>query len=376
MIKRLLPWAAMAVVAATQFAPAQAAETEFRASAWLPPSHPVTKYGYTDWMALIEEQSGGTLKPTLFTGAALLAPADHLSGVRDGIADFGWISGTYTPSDIPEDNTIFQMAFVYTDYFVGSFAVTEFNMLDEQMQAQWKRNNIVYMSGFSTPPYRLICTSKIESLEDMAGKKIRSTGGLLPEWVRSVGAVPVNVASSESYTGLEKGQLDCATNAADDLRSRSYWDIAKHVTDVELGTYWSINAGNRDFWQGLDTAQRKVFLDTAAESLVDTGIGYLSDVQEIVDEAKTKGVTFYTPSESLQNSLLEFKNTAPAFAVTLGAENLGVEGSEDLVARFDAVAKKWEVLLADVDRTDREALLQLLRQEVFDRVDPATYSMD
>lgn len=376
MKRRFLPLAALAAVTAMNLATAQAAETKFTASAWLPPSHPVTKYGYTDWMKKIEAQSEGTLKPQLFTGSALLAPADHLSGVRDGIADFGWISGTYTPSDIPEDNTIFQMAFVYTDYFVGSFAVTEFNMLDEQMQAQWKRNNIVYMSGFSTPPYRLICTSKIESIDDIKGRKIRSTGGLLPEWVRSVGAVPVNVASSESYTGLEKGQLDCATNAADDLRSRSYWDVAKDVAEVELGTYWSVNAGNRDFWQGLETSQRKVLLDTMAETLVDTGIGYLSEVQDIVEEAKDKGVSFHAPGPSLADSLSEFKATAPSFAVELGSEKLGVDGADELVSRFEKIANKWRDLLKDVDRTDRAALLALLREQVFDRVDPATYSMD
>lgn len=376
MRKKLLSMAAVAAIVVMPFATAVAAETEFTASAWLPPSHPVTKYGYTDWMGKIERESGGALKPQLFTGSALLAPADHLSGVRDGIADFGWISGTYTPSDIPEDNTIFQMAFVYTDYFVGSFAVTEFNMLDAQMQEQWKRNNLVYMSGFSTPPYRLICTGKIESVDDIDGKKIRSTGGLLPEWVRSVGAVPVNVASSESYTGLEKGQLDCATNAADDLRSRSYWDVAKHVTEVELGTYWSINAGNRDFWQGLETSQRKVLLDTMAETVVDTGIGYLRDVEEIVEEAKAKGVSFYAPGPSLADSLEEFKSTAPAFAVELGSEKLAVEDADELVARFEEIAEKWRRLLKDVDRTDRETLLKLLKEQVYDRVDPATYSMD
>ncbi|MBO6947337.1 MAG: C4-dicarboxylate TRAP transporter substrate-binding protein [Rhodospirillales bacterium] len=352
-----------------------AAETDMTVSMWLPPSHPVTKYGYADWLKNIEETSKGSLKPKLYTGSVLLAPADHLSGIRDGIAHFGWIAGTYNPSDIPEDNTIFQMSFIYSDYFVGSFAVTEFNMLDEQMQEQWRRNNLVYMSGFSTPPYRLICTSEIDSLETIKGKKIRSTGGALPEWVKSVGAVPVNVASSESYTGLEKGQLDCATNAMDDLRSRSYWDVAKDVTLVELGAYWSINAGNRTYWQKLNTDQRTVLLDTVAEGLVDTGIGYMSDVQDIINEAKEKGVTLHEPKPGLAKSVEEHKAKAREFAISLGSDKFKVKDVPALVARFEKVAMKWETLLKDVDRTDRAALLSLLKREVYDRVDPSTYGM-
>ncbi len=160
------------------------------------------------------------------------------------------------------------------------------------------------------------------------------------------------------------------------MRSRSYWDVAKDVTEVELGTYWSISAGNRNFWKGLETAQRKVLLDTMAETLVDTGIGYLSDVQDIVEEAKAKGVTFHTPGPSLADSLNEFKATAPTFAVELGSKKLGVEGAGELVARFEKIANKWRDLLKDVDRTDRAALLGLLREQVYGRIDPATYSMD
>tara|TARA_R110000787_G_scaffold6137_10_gene21756 strand:- start:16538 stop:17623 length:1086 start_codon:yes stop_codon:yes gene_type:complete len=355
---------------------AQADETSLTASVWLPPSHPVTKYGYSNWLENVERESGGSLTTKLFTGSALLSPADHLSGIRDGIAKVGWIAGTYNPSDIPEDNTIFQMSFVYTDYFVGSFAVTEFNMLDGQMQEQWKRNNLVYLSGFSTPPYRLICTSEIVSVEDMKGKKIRSTGGVVPNWVKSVGGVPVNVSSSESYTGLEKGQIDCATNAIDDLRSRSYWDVAKSVTLVELGAYWSINAGNRDFWHELDTAQRQVILDTMAENLVDTGIGYLNDVEEIVQTAKEMGVKFYEPKQDLLDTLETSKQGVVPYAIELGTEKFGVANAEDMVARFSKIAKKWQDLLQNVDRNDREAMLSLVKQEIYGRLDPAKYSME
>lgn len=351
------------------------AATKFNVSMWLPPAHPLTKYGYIEWVEQVKKQSNGELQPQLFAGTALLAPEDHLSGVRDGMAQVAWHAGGYTPSDLPEDNVLFQLSFIYTDYWVGAFTVTEMNMTDPQLLEQWRRNNIVYGGGFSTPPYRLICTSKITTLDDIKGKKLRSGGGALPDWAESVGAVPVSVASSETFTGLEKGQLDCATNALDDLRSRSYWDVAKHVTLVELGVYWSgYEYGiNRDFWNDLEVRERKVLLDTMATAIVNTGIGYLADVEEIKKQAKEHGVNFYDPSPALKASVEEFGQTVPKHAAKIGVERFGIENAADLVGRFEKVAKKWRKLLDGVDHMDRETLLALLKQEVYDRIDPATY---
>lgn len=359
-------------MATTAFA---AEETKFSASMWLPPSHPLTKYGYEEWLNRMEELSDGTLKPRLFTGTALLSPQDHLSGVRDGVAQIGWINGSYTPSEVPEENIIFQMSFVYTDYFVGAFALTEFNMTDAQMQGQWLDNDIVYLSGYSTPPYRMICSSKISTTDEIKGKRLRSGGGALPDWAKSVGAIPVNVASSETYTGIEKGLLDCATNAIDDLRSRSYWDIAKHVTMVELGSFWTANGANREFWSDLSTEQRKVILDATAETMVDAGIGYAKDVEEIVAQAAERGVNFHEPSPELRQSIEEHQAKTHEYAAVIGAQQFGIADAGELLDRFQALARKWETLLEGVDRQDRATLVALLKREVYDKVDPATYGM-
>lgn len=371
-------WIAASALAAVTFLMSTASlaqVTNFNVSMWLPPAHPLTKYGYVDWTHRLEKLSNGTLSPKLFLGTALLSPQDHLSGVRDGIAQVGWINGAYNPSDLPEDNVIFQLAFRYTDYFVGAFATTEFNMLDPQAQAQWTKNNLVYLNGFSTPPYRLICTTKVTDLAEIKGKKLRSGGGALPEWAKSVGAVPVNVPSSETFTGLEKGQLDCATNAVDDLRSRSYWDVAKDVTMTELGVFWTTNAANRDFWRKLTTAQRKTFLDAVAETQVDTGIGYLKEVNVIVEQAKQKNVKFFQPAADLKKSIDEYQAAAPQYAIEIGRSKFHIKDPASLVARFEEIARKWERLLANVDRNDRAKLLALLKREVYDKVDPATYAL-
>ncbi|RKF12668.1 C4-dicarboxylate ABC transporter [Roseovarius spongiae] len=351
---------------------------EFNASAWLPATHPLSKHSYVEWLPRLEAASNGTLKPTLFTGPVLLAPGEHLSGIRDGIAQIGYHAGTYTPSDIPEDNVLAQVAFGASDPFPAAFAITEANMTLPQLQQQWKDNNIAYLGGYATSPYVLLCSSKIETLADMKGKKVRVPGAAQSDWLASVGGVPVNVPSSEMYDGLDKGQLDCAAISAIDLKSRSLWDVADHVTLVNLGLYWSgySQGANRDFWQSLSDDQRQAFFDTLPEAMIDETIQYTDGDAEALAEAPDHGVTVITPADDLTKSVNDFADVVRGNAVKLGSDTFGLDDPDKLISGFEAIMAKWEDRLEGVDRDDRDALVEIARKELFGKVDASTYSMD
>ncbi|MHA6346367.1 C4-dicarboxylate TRAP transporter substrate-binding protein [Roseivivax sp. CAU 1761] len=367
-----------AVLVAATGIQAQESTVRFNASVWLPAGHPLANHSYVEWLPRLEAASGGSLKPTLFTGPVLLAPGEHLSGISDGIAQIGYHAGTYTPADLPADNVLSQIAFNYANPYPLAFAVTEANMTLDRLQAQWKDNNIAYLGGYSTSPYVLLCSSRIETLADMQGKKIRVPGAAQSDWVASVGGVPVNVPSSEMYDGLDKGQLDCAAITALDLKSRSLWDVAKYVTLLELGLYWAgySQGANRDFWQSLSDAQRQAFLDTLPEAMIDETVQYVSDDLTALEEAADHGVEVITPAEDLQQSVRDFGAEVRANAVKLGAETFRMEAPEALIAEFEEIVAKWQARLGDMDRDDRDAMVAIARDELFGTVDAATYAMD
>ncbi len=58
------------------------------------------------------------------------------------------------------------------------------------------------------------------------------------------------------------------------------------------------------------------------------------------------------------------------------ATERGVENPEAILAEFKTMVDRWDVLLADVDRTDVETLAGLARSEIYDKLDPATYGLD
>ena len=352
------------------------AQTELIGSIWFPDTHPLTRYGYLDWSKQVEAASKGQLKIKVFTGTALLPPNAHLSGLRDGVAQITYHAGTYTPADLPEDNVIAILGIGLKNNVATAAAVTDFYMNDPAMRDMFRRHKIVFLGGYATPPYILMCRTKVESLADVKGKKIRMPGAVHSEWAKSVGAVPVNVASSEMFTGLEKGQLDCAANAANDMKSRSLWDVAKHVTEVDLGSYFAgwQHAIHAPSWQKLKPEQRRVLLDTISDAMIETALGYTADSDAAMKEAPGKGVTVTKPAADLQKALDDFVATgARDMAVKEGKERFKLKDAEGLVQRFEATRAKWSELFAKVDMKDKEALKKVLRDNLYGKVDVNGY---
>ncbi|MEJ5358855.1 MAG: C4-dicarboxylate TRAP transporter substrate-binding protein [Desulfobacterales bacterium] len=348
---------------------------EFVANIFFPDKHPIAKHSYAEWAVDLEKASGGRLKAKVFYGSSLLEPRAGLSGVRDGIAQIGHHAALYTPSELPESNVLNELSFGITDPLVAMAAVTEFEMTDPQMQAQWKKAGVVFAGGYSTPQYVMMCSKPVRNLEEIKGKRLRTAGASVSRWVQTVGAVAVNIPSTEMYTGLEKGSLDCATNVVSDLKSRSLWDVAKHTTMASLGMYyagpnWAVNP---KFWQELSPADRRLLFNVNAQAMANLYVGYQEAIAEALAEARQHGVSFYEPGEDLKNSIRSFVKTSYEEIYSLAKEKYKVSQPEALVERFLKTVAKWEKLFAQVDRKDSRAIGKIIRENHFDRIDVAAY---
>ena len=355
-----------------------AAATEITASVWFPDTHPLTRDGYAALAETLKEKSGGDLTLQVYTGTSLLPPTAHLSGLEDGIVQMTYHAGTYTPSDLPEDNTLAALAIGLPDSLATVLSVADFYVNDPAMQAMFAKHGIVFLGAYASPQYQMMCSKEVSTLDDLKGAKLRMPSPVHTAWAESVGAASVSVPSSEMYSGLENGQVDCAINALNDLKSRSLWDVAKYATTLNFGPYfagWEY-AISEDAWQDLSADQRRLLLDSISDNTVDLMLAYQASADEAVAEAADHGVTVMEPSAELKASVADFADQqAVALAIETG-NTLGAADPEALIGRFQETYAKWEKLLAGVDRDDPAALKTLLMDNVYAGIDPDTYGMN
>lgn len=377
MKKRHLTFIAALATLATPFlsGPAGAATT-FLANSFYDQEHPLSKYGYVEWANTVKELSHGDLQPQVYTGTVLLAPRASLQGIRDNIVQVASHAAIYTPSDLPVTNAVQELGFNFDDPLTTILAVTDFSMHNAEQLAEWKKAGVVYLGAYATPPYILFCRQPVRTLADIKGKRIRAAGSTVSQWLEQAGAIPVNVPSSEMYTGLDRGSLDCATNAANDLIDRSMWEVAKYTTLLPTGMYWSGPhwGYNPKFWASLSEEQRQVLQQATAKSMTRMVVEYLKSSASALEQAKAKGNEVAEPAADLQQSVTDFRKQSLDGIYALVEQKYQIKDSKALIDDFLQTYAKWQKLLEGVDRQNEAALADLAMQQIYSKL-PADYGL-
>jgi len=354
---------------------ASAKNFQFNANVFYEQTVPMSGAGYGEWAKILEKESNGTLKAKVFYGGVLAPPKASLSAVSDGLAEVGHIPAMYTPSDLPVSNLLHELSSNFTDSMAMMAAITEYNFTNKELQDQYKKWNIIFGGAYSTPEYRIFCKTPVTTPEEMKGKKVRTLGAGSALLIEQLGGIPVNVPSSEMYSGLEKGILDCAANAVSDLKARSLWDVSKDTTLISLGIFyvgpqWGIRTS---FWDQLDESQRKAMFKANALSMPLIYGAYMKSNNEVEAEAASHGVTFHEPSKEMVSVIKEFEKNNIARAISIGKEKKIVADPEKFINDFVSLYDKWVKLLANVDRSDNVAVAKILMDNIYDKVDVMSY---
>jgi len=377
MIHRKLAAAAVAAAIAGYGMSGPAAAEEFVGNNFLDQNHPFSVYNYTEWAEEVGEASNGEMTFKIFLGGSLIPARSTLQGIRDGLATVAYHAGTYTPSELPITNVLADLSLVNSDIYISMAASTEVSFTDPDIQAEYAKVGVVYGGGYSTSPYLLLCRSEIKTLDDIQGKRLRMPGSLWARWATDMGAVPVNVPSSEVFTGLERGTLDCGVNPLESLQSRSWWDVAKYVLDLPLGVYFSgpMWGYNPEFWAERTPEQRRILFDKTAMAMVRSSIAYIENTQSTEKAMGGHGVTMVEPGPELVAKSKAFIASDAKELAKLAEENLGVspEIANRIVDSYAASVEKWTKLFAGLDPLDEQAHYEILKKELFDKIDVANY---
>lgn len=353
------------------------AEKRVTVSSWTSPNH-ATSRGHAAFAEMTEAEFPEAFDFKLFAGGALLGAKPTLSGLRDGVADVGLLALTYFRSEMPYAQLVADLALLGEDHYAMLGATSEFVMLHCQpCKDEFAANGMVALSGISTAPYVLLTTKPIVEIADMKGVKIRTGGSVWDRWSVRLGAEPVNVPSSEMYDTMSHGVVTAAVQPIGALKGHSLIEVAKHLTKLPLGTYHtgSIFALSPKFWKSLSAEEREQFARNLPEAVAQTEVYYETDDLDVLKEAADLGLTIHEPSPEFLQDLVDFRTADLEEIARISREDGGIEEPEPLIATYRELIEKWHGLVKPLHpiRENPQPYADLLRQEIYSKIDLATY---
>lgn len=177
---------------------------------------------------------------------------------------------------------------------------------------------------------------------------------------------------------MGQGVINCTMAAATELSNYSLYDVTKAVTlSIPGGVFAGVatNNINIDVWQGLSNQEREVVLKASARSAAELTYRYHSDSQKDLAAAPGKGIEVLEPTAEVMAASDAFVEADMGVIETQFAKDYGIKNAGAKIAEFSALVDKWKELTADIG-DDQEALATVYWNEIFSKVDPATYGMN
>ncbi|HJN42864.1 MAG TPA: TRAP transporter substrate-binding protein DctP [Vicinamibacterales bacterium] len=202
-----------------------------RYTAHVPNSHGLYSKVFVPWSAMVTEQTGGRIRWEHYVDALLHGALDGFKAVASGVTDYTHGYATYQPGSFHLTHGL-QLPFLFANSGVAALVSEE--LYPEYLKDEYERMGVYLAHCDSTTAYDIMSKRPVREPADMRGLKIRSTGGLMAEILRQVGAVPVVLAAAETYTAFQRGVIDGVALGAPDMVAYRLYETGTHYLRVGL----------------------------------------------------------------------------------------------------------------------------------------------
>lgn len=198
----------------------------------LPIGHIIIETSTKPWINLVRKLSKGRIDIQYFPAEQMGKAKDFLRLTQSGVIDVGYV----VPSYISEKMPLSAVA-----ELPGSF-----NNSCQVMHAYWdlaKEGGYLYEHEFrvnkirplfiaALPPYQVVLgnSGRFQKLADLAGKKLRASGGAQELTLRKLNMVPVRMAPPEIYDAMSRGTIDGTLLSYVSIGAYKLMDITKTAT--------------------------------------------------------------------------------------------------------------------------------------------------
>lgn len=349
---------------------------ELRIASGAPPPHPATSHLYNALAEYLPEESGGALT-SVFMGPEVVGLRDVKDALQSGLIDVGNLLPLYFPAELPNFALAGELSLSHSDPHAMAAALTEYTVNCASCQDELKTFGTVYLGSGSSDKYMLITKEPVTSAEQVKGLRLRSGGAPFSRWAEHFGAVPVPISVLETFEAMSQGTIDGSMASVGDLLAFRLVDLAKGVTAVPVGGYFSTNnfATANATWADMSVEEREALLKAANRANANFTQRWGYEFAAIAtDAAKKAGIEFLEADADFAADAAAFSIEDRKTAAAISKERFGMDDADARVAEFIEILAKWEKISDEVNH-DRDAMIQKVWDEVWSKVDLTTYGL-
>ena len=280
---------------------------------------------------------------------SLLKPYQMLDGVKDGLADIGFMPTIFFPDKLPLENITLAVPFLTTDIVLLSRVMNRLHDTLPAFTQQYDKFNMVRLGGTGADSFELLTTFPVKSVDDIRGRKIGTAGAALA-WLRGTGATPVQSNMMEYYNSTKNGVFEGFIVFPSSFPAMKYPEAAPYMAKVGFGAQYSVVLTmNKDSFKKLPPAVQKIVQDVGREWAVKSDTAYMNAGEKGYAALPSFKATLYEFPEAERKKWADaMPNIAKEWAASM--EKQGIPGNQALSALMDEARKAGIKPVRDWDK--------------------------
>jgi TRAP-type transport system periplasmic protein len=210
----------------------------------------------------VKTKSNGAIEVKLSAWPEMsLTGPEVLRLVRAGQVDIGGSPLSTVSGDVPFLDGV-DLAGLHPDIDVARRTA---NALVPQANKELERFGSRIIAVYPFPAQVIFCRQQVASLADLKGRKVRTFGASLNDFVSAVGGQAVSIGFPEVYSALERGVADCAVTGTGSGNAAKWYEVTHYIYNLPVG--WAV-AGyfvNVRWWGGIDQPTRDLITEIMKE---------------------------------------------------------------------------------------------------------------
>jgi TRAP-type transport system periplasmic protein len=208
----------------------------------------------------VKQQTNGELLINLHLGGSLPINATNITpAVADSVVQMG--DDGFSTGNVPI-SAILRLPMLLQS---GAELAKAMSILRPYLDKDYGKKGIVVLSQYSYPFQVIWGRTKITSLADVKGLKLRVTSVEQGEFIRRFGGVPLTIGTPEVAAALDRGVVDGALTASSG-GGVTWHDLLKYRYGFPTSYVNSTLIVNQEAFQKLPPATQKIVHDAATEA--------------------------------------------------------------------------------------------------------------